>query len=109
MRPFLEDLERLVLLRDGYYSMDTCRRRRAAMLLALDRGTSATWIARMAGCSRATVYYWLHLYKQYRDVDVLSRGKSRSQGRGAKGRQLCNPPWGVVWGSNSVDRRRDQR
>jgi transposase-like protein len=72
MTPFLGAWERLVLMRDGYYSTDKRRSRRAAMLLALDQGTSAATVARMSGCSRTTVYYWLHLYKQYRNVAVFS-------------------------------------
>jgi hypothetical protein len=75
MTPFLGAWERLVLMRDGYYSTDNRRRRRAAMLLSLDRGNSAATVARMSGCSRTTVYYWLHLYKQYRDVSVLAFDK----------------------------------
>jgi transposase-like protein len=77
MTPFLGAWERLVLMRDGYYSADKRRSRRAAMLLALDRGNSAATVARMSGCSRTTVYYWLHLYKQYRDVAVFSPATNR--------------------------------
>ena len=75
MTPFLGAWERLVLMRDGDYSTDVRRRRRAAMLLSLDRGNSAATVARMAGCSRTTVYYWLRLYKQYRDVSVFACDK----------------------------------
>ena len=77
MTPFLGSRERLVLIRDGYYSIDPRRSRRAAALLALDRGVPAAAIARQCGCSRATVYAWLHLYKQYRDPAALSPGQPR--------------------------------
>jgi transposase-like protein len=80
MAPFLGASERLVLIRDGYYSPDLRRRRRAVMLLALDRGVPASSVARTVGCARTTVYYWLRLYQEHRDVEALSGGFSRSGG-----------------------------
>ncbi|MCU1376839.1 MAG: hypothetical protein JWO68_4125 [Actinomycetia bacterium] len=80
MSPFLGPLERLILIRDGIYSTDPRCARRAAMLLALDRGATPSSIARGAGCHRTTVYYWLRLYKEYRDPAVLSGGEPQSAG-----------------------------
>ena len=85
MSPFLGASERLVLIRDGCYSPDSRRRVRAAMILGLDRGMAVTEVARGAGCHRTTVYYWLHLYKKYRDPSTLSGVdplQARAKGRG---------------------------
>lgn len=83
MPPFLDALERLLLIRDGYYSPDPNRSRRAAMILAVDRGDSAASVARSAGCSRTTVKYWVRLYRHHRDPGALSGGRSDKIGRRA--------------------------
>jgi len=72
MSPFLGALERLVLIRDGVYSPDARLRVRSAMILGLDRGMTAKEVARRAGRHRTTVYYWLRLYKKYRDPRALT-------------------------------------
>lgn len=81
MPPFLDALERLLLIRDGYYSADPHRSRRAAMLLALDRGMPLSSVARSAGYARTTVYYWLRLYLHHRDPATLAGRDSATAGR----------------------------
>ena len=75
MGPFLGTRERLILVRDGYYGAGRRTSRRAAMLLALDRGETPSAVARAVRCARTTVYYWLHRYLQHRDVCALRGGK----------------------------------
>ena len=81
MKPFLEALERLQLVRDGYYSDDWGQHRRAAMILAVDRGTPVSSVARLAGCSRTSVYYWIRLYRHHRDPEALANAHSRGLGQ----------------------------
>ena len=80
-RSFLGPVERLVLIRDGFYSPDAGCRRRAAVLLALDRGSTLTGAARSARCNRGTVYRWLGNYLEQRDVAALGDGRRRYTGR----------------------------
>lgn len=79
MPPFLDAVERLILVREGYYSSDACLNRRAAAILALDAGTRVASVARLAGCSRTTVYAWLRLYQYHRNPEALSGSQSGSQ------------------------------
>lgn len=81
MQPFLGPLERLRLVRDGYYASDRRRRRRASMVLALDRGQTPAQVARTAGVARTTVYGWLRRYLEDRDPASLS---GRETGRPAR-------------------------
>lgn len=71
MLPFLDAVERLILVRDGYYATDHAQSRRAAVILSLDAGKSVASVARLAGCSRTTVYTWLRLYEQHRNPQAL--------------------------------------
>ena len=79
-RSFLGPAERLILIRDGFYSPDSGCRRRAAVLLALDRGSTLTGAARSAKCNRSTVYRWLSNYLENRDVAALGDGRRRFAG-----------------------------
>ena len=71
MDPFLTPVERLLLVRDGYDSPDPACRRRAAMILALDRGMKVSHVARAARCDPSLVTYWRDRYLDLRDVASL--------------------------------------
>ena len=83
MRPFLEPVERLVLIRDGLYHHDDACRRRAAMLLALDRGSTLSAVARSSRCQWSTVKFWLSRYLENRTpaclLDARNPAVRRSQ------------------------------
>ena len=68
----------MILIRDGCYAEDPHQRLRARIVAAVDRGVRVAEVARRSGCSRNTVYYWLRLYKKYRDPGVLSSAGPRS-------------------------------
>jgi transposase-like protein len=54
------------------------------MILAMDRGTSPSTVARTLKCDRNTVYYWLRRYLKHRDPSDLSNGQS-----GITTKRLC--------------------
>lgn len=74
MSPFLNESERTILIRDGSHSSCPQTRLHTAMLLALDRGTAAVTVAKMARCHEDTVYLWFRRYLKYRDVSCLRGG-----------------------------------
>lgn len=80
-KAFLGTIERLILVRDGFYSPDPDCRRRAAALLAMDRGATLSDVARSANVSRDSVYRWLSNYLQQRDPAALRDNRSRHAGR----------------------------
>jgi hypothetical protein len=71
MQPFLEPAERLMLIRDGLYSGDAVVRKRASLVLALDRGSNFMRVARSANCHRNTVKYWYLRYLERRTPAAL--------------------------------------
>src|SRR6478752_3578528 len=71
MQPFLEPVERLVLIRDGLYAIDEAVRKRAAMVLQLDRGSNFTRVARSVKCHRYTVKFWYLRYLERRTPAAL--------------------------------------
>jgi hypothetical protein len=81
MPPFLGPVERLILIRDGFYSPDARCHTRAVALLALDHGYSVRSVARSVRCSRLTLYRWLDRYLEKREVAALSDGRSRESRR----------------------------
>jgi hypothetical protein len=84
MPPFLGAAERLVLMRDGFYSPDARLHTRAAALLALDRGHSLGGVARSVRCDRDTLYRWIDRYLEKRDVAALCDGRTRDALRRAR-------------------------
>lgn len=84
MPPFLGPVERLVLIRDGFYSPDARCHARAAALLALDRGHSVSSVARSVRCARETLYCWLDRYLEKRDVAALCDRRTRAAHRRAR-------------------------
>jgi hypothetical protein len=80
MPPFLDPVERLILIRDGFYSPDARCHTRAAALLALDRGHSLRSVARSVRCDPDTLYRWLDKYLEKRDVAALRDGTT-AEGR----------------------------
>jgi transposase-like protein len=81
MPPFLAPVERLILIRDGFYSPDARCHTRAAAILALDQGHSLRSVARSVRCHRDTLYRWLDKYLEKRDVAALSDGWTRAARR----------------------------
>jgi hypothetical protein len=71
MQPFLEPAERLVLIRDGMYADDATVRKRAAMVLELDRGSNFMRVARSVKCHPYTVKYWYLRYLERRTPAAL--------------------------------------
>lgn len=71
MQPFLDPAERLVLIRDGFYSDDEAVRQRASMVLELDRGSTYTSVARSQKCHPRTVKYWYLRYLERRSPAAL--------------------------------------
>lgn len=85
MPPFLNPVERLILIRDGFYSPDARCHTRASALLAIDRGHSVRSVARSVRCSRDSLYRWYGQYLENRDVAALGDGRSRAARRRARG------------------------
>src|SRR5690606_26706804 len=56
-------------------------RRRAVVLLAVDRGSTLSAAARSAGCNRDSVYRWLAKYLRQRDPAALRDARRRDPGR----------------------------
>lgn len=77
MPPFLDPLERLILIRDGFYSPDARTHTRAAAILALDYGHPLRRVARSVRCDHTTLYHWLDRYLEKRDVAALGDGRTR--------------------------------
>jgi len=71
MQPFLDPAERLVLIRDGLYSDDAAVRKRASMVLELDRGSNYMRVARSQKCHPRTVRYWYFRYLERRAPAAL--------------------------------------
>jgi hypothetical protein len=71
MKPFLEPIERLVLIRDGIYAMDDACNKRARLIMALDRGSTITHAARSEKCSPRYVKYYLSRYLEHRTPAAL--------------------------------------
>lgn len=76
----LGPVERLILIRDGFYAPDAATRRRAAVLLALDKGATVMAAARSARCNRSSVYRWLANYLERRDPAALGDNRRRAAG-----------------------------
>jgi len=81
MPPFLDPVERLILIRDGFYSPDARCHTRAAAILALDRGQPLSRVARSVRCARDTLYRWLAKYLENRDVAALRDARTRDARR----------------------------
>jgi hypothetical protein len=77
MTPFLDGVERMVLLRDGFRSADRAVASRAAMVAAAGGGESPTSVAKRFGRSPDSVEHWVHLYKKHRDLRALGGAQSR--------------------------------
>jgi transposase-like protein len=86
MPSFLGPLERLELIRDGFYSPDRRQHTRAAALMALDRGLSMSRVARSVKCDRDTLYRWRDRYLEIRSPAALQDGRGRAARR-AKARR----------------------
>lgn len=81
MPPFLDPLERLLLIRDGFYSPDARLHTQAAALLALDRGLPLRDVARSVRCDPDTLYRWRDRYLENRDLAALRDARSRHAAR----------------------------
>jgi transposase-like protein len=81
MLSFLGPLERLELVRDGFYSPDRRQHTRAAALLALDRGHTISYVARSVKCHRHTINRWLARYLEIRAPAALQDGRAREARR----------------------------
>jgi hypothetical protein len=76
MTPFLDGVERIVLLRDGLRSADRAVARRAAMVAAAGGGEPLASVARRFGRSPGSVERWVRLYKKHRDIRALGSAQS---------------------------------
>lgn len=81
MPPFLDPVERLILIRDGFYSPDARCHTRAAALLALDHGHPVRSVARSVRCDPDTLKRWCARYLENRDVAALRDGRTRESRR----------------------------
>jgi len=95
-RPFLSPVERLVLVRDGFYAVDPACRRRAEVLLSLDRGAALSEAARTARCSRSSIYRWLSHYLGERDPAALGDNRRRYAGRSRERRRVWTARAGAL-------------
>lgn len=87
MPPFLDPVERLALVRDGFYSHDARQHTRAAVLLSLDRGCSISDVARSVKVTRHTIKSWRDRYLEIRTPAALEDGRSRRARRAAARRR----------------------
>lgn len=81
MLSFLGPIERLELVRDGFYSPDRRQHTRAAALLALDRGYSLAYVARSVNRDVQTVKAWRDRYLEIRTPAALQDGRRREARR----------------------------